>query len=388
MFFGVGSEDEDIGRFVSSHCEKCGSREYGLILRARYISAFFLRLFPVKTYYEYACCGCGETHVIEPWAAKKLIKKEFAGTVARLYLGAYLRTAALVCIAAAALVLPLTLIKNYGPEAAAIKSLADADGTYNIVDKNGSLLACVSVFSGNKTVTFLDRVSVLTGEPGADGTFHLHHYYAEAEDAKGNTILFRSKDDPGILTDRHNVHVRQYYYDASSGSYGYSNGVEDLSAIIYTAGKAVYPYSYYTTDGVRESYTVVLFLNPNQRLIATFLPSSSGGDPDQLCFLEIQEYEGERLAKDTTYYFDDNILRLAKSAGITTRSASSDILGFIADNKVQPYTESSFEYYKDTKVITLQTLSIPDQDGKMQSVTQRYDVSEKGGYYVQTASAG
>ena len=196
----------------------------------------------------------------------------------------------------------------------------------------------------------------------------------------------RLADSPGILSDRYDFPVRYYYYNANDDTLGYSRGVEDLSKIIYTPGKAVYDFSYFKAD-TKTNYTVVIYITDSRRLTATFLPYGSGGESDNLSYIEIQDYENGRKTNYTAYYFDENLLSLAKSQSLSANSSYDDLMNFIKTNNPDPLMVSENKFHKDTKVVVEQSLTSPDQSGAMQTYTQKYDITEKDGYYIQKAAA-
>jgi hypothetical protein len=143
---------------------------------------------------------------------------------------------------------------------------------------------------------------------------------------------------------------------------------------------------YYKTD-TKMNYTVIIYITDTRRLTATFLPYESGGESNNLSYIEIQDYENSRETKYTAYYLDENLLSIAKSQGLSASSSYDDLMNFIKTNNPDPLMVSDYKYYKDTKVVAEQSLSSPDQSGKMQTYTQKYDITEKGGYYIQKAAA-
>jgi hypothetical protein len=165
-------------------------------------------------------------------------------------------------------------------------------------------------------------------------------------------------------------------------------GVENLTTIEYMPDKVAYHYVYYLSGGGKDNYTIIMFLKDNIRLKATFVPSESGGEIDRLASVDMQNMDGNRVTKDTSYFLDDNTVSLAKSNGITVGSTADDIINFINNNNPSPSTVADYQYYKDTQVVFAETLSLPDQSGNLQPVTQNFGITEKDGYYIQQASAG
>lgn len=388
LIFGKREKSTDVGIFTSSKCRDCKKTyQYRLVTFTLYIVVFFVNLIPLESRFECICSNCGKTESVDTKAAQEYLKKDFRKKKALIDLINFIKIAVAVAIVVAAIILPLTLIKDYGPDPEFLKSLvSEQDGVYNVENKNGDLLATVSVTGGKKSLTFLDRVSQLVGEPGVDGTFYMHMYYQEATDSSNkNTILVRIPDDPGILSDKYDVPVRLYTYNFSSDSLGYTWGIEDLSKIQYTPDKVIYNFSNYSSKQ-KENDTVILYLKDNLRLTLSFIPSVSGGEADQFSSLEVQSYADGRLIKDTNYYFDSNLLSLAESSGLSKNSTSDELLSFIDKNKPDPLAVKEYNYYKDTKVLSSVNFSMLDTSGTMQPYTQSYDITENKGYYIQKAA--
>ena len=290
-------------------------------------------------------------------------------------------------VIAAAVALPLALIKTPAPDPQVFKDLVSENGLYNTTDKDGNILATVQVVGDHKTLTFYDRVSTLVGEPGADGTFLMHEHFRETEDASpdGGVSLQRDTDEPGFLEDRYHVPVRTYYYDAATGGLGYAIGVENLGNIVYSPDQVTYPFSYYISDTDKENYVDVLYLNDDIRLKATFTPPVSGESPNQFFSLSIEYLDQNRVSKMVAYYFDETVMDAAQSGHISMNSTAVDILDFIAQAAPDPAFSAEFSYFKDTRVLTSSRVSGPGEPDDAESIDQVYTVTEKNGYYIQKA---
>ena len=388
MIFGIKEKEINMGSFSSSACSTCKEGgPYHLIKKTRYLVAFFISLIPVGSSYRYVCGQCENEEEIDTKAGQKEAKKVFRKRRLLLAFKDILKTAVFFGVIASAIILPLALIKAPVPDPQVFKDLVSEDGLYNIADKDGSILATVQVVDGQKTLTFYDRVSVLIGEPGADGTFLMHEYYHETEDAssENGVSLQRDMDEPGFLEDRYHVPVRMYYYNAATGSLGYATGIENLSSIVYTPDQVTYTYSYYTSDTDKETYVDVLYLDNGMRLKATFTPSVPGEAPDQFFSLSIEYFDHDRISKMAAYYFEETDMDAEKSDNISMNSTADDILNFIAQAAPDPALTAEFTYYENTNVLTSSLVSGPGESSDSDSIFQSYTVTEKSGYYIQQA---
>ena len=390
MFFGKRKQETILGEFSSEKCRACKkSYTYQLKKATTFLVAFFINLIPLSSKYECVCSDCGAVEPVDKAAGRETARTKFPGKQAKDHILIALRIAAFCLVIAAAIVLPLKLIKVSSPDPDFLKSLVTENGNYNIENSDGDILATIEVSDSDKVMSFYDDVSVLTSEPGADGTFLLHKYYCETTesggDTDGTTALVRYADDPGELKDRYLTTIRSYYYNESTDSTGYNMGIEDLTAIEYTPDKVTYPLTYYVSASQTENYLQVLYLKESMKLNATLMPSESGGEADQLVSVSIDELESGRTSTQTIYYFDDDTISLAGSSGLSADSTMDEILAFIDENALSPTIISDFSYYNDTGVVTQITMSHPDSDGTMQTITQDFEITEKSGYYLQKA---
>ena len=388
MFFGIRNKRTALGRFTSEKCTVCkDGTEYAFIKKTKYLVAFFINLIPLKTTYESVCKQCGDVSDVKTRVGKEIAQKEFASEYTKRNLIDIAKVAAAVIVVAAAVLLPILLVHVPATSPETLKSLVSEDGVYNILQEDGTVLGTVDITDGEKTLTFYDRIRVLTGEPGADGSFLLHEYFYEKTNTEtGETALVRLADDPGVLQDRYSRDVRTYHYDVAADALGYARGVVDLSTIEYSADKVIYPFVFYLDSGEAKDYTEVLYLMPDQQLHVTFIGAASDNDLIQAIAIEVADMDGDRAMKRDIYQFDTTTIGLAQANGLSPASTAEDFLTFILDNALTPIQSMTYQYYGDTNVITQNTYSQPDDTGVMQTVTQDYIITEKDGYYIMQAA--
>ena len=383
MIFGIRTKRTALGRFTSDKCAACkNGSEYAFIKKTKYLVIFGINLIPLKTTYESVCKQCDDISEVKTRVGKEIAKKEFSSENTKRNLIDAAKVAAALIVVAAAVFLPLLLIRVPVSTPQRLKDLVNENGTYNILLEDGTHLGTVNVASGEKTLAFYDKIRVLTGESGADGTFVIHeYYYEETDDETGETELVRMVDEPGVLEDRYKRVVRTYHYDVVADSLGYSFGVVDLSAIEYGADSAVYPFVSYRDDGEVQNYTKVQYTLPGQELYVTFL-----GTPDsslvQTVAFEVSDIADGRTTKSALYQLDDTMKGVAQTSGLGIGSTADDLLSFISDNELSAIQIMTYEYYGDTDVVTSTTYTQPDSAGDMQTVTQNYTITEKDGYYI------
>ena len=176
--------------------------------------------------------------------------------------------------------------------------------------------------------------------------------------------------------------MRVYHYDTASDTLGYSRGVPDLSAIVYEAGKITYPFMYYTSDQEPTPFYLVLYINGDTQYEATFIPDPAAAGADQLVMLGQRRLNSGRIVSESIYNLDADLLTLAAEKGLTHESTLADLEGFMDENKLAAYMTTSYEYYKNTKVVSRMSLSMQDANGVTQTASQDFDVTEKNGYYI------
>ena len=396
MFFGIREKKTELGEFSSEKCRECGCTTFRLVKTVRYFVAFFVNLLPLSVKYESVCGECGAAEAVDRAAASAAAQKEFGAAQRKDVVLTFLRIAAFAVVIAAAVALPLTLIKSPGPDPAALVALAGSeDGAYDILDADGAVLAIVKVENGEKNLTFFDDMSALTGEPGATCGFVMHEYYKQAGDAAqsdptgadiggGSVIeslpLERIIDNPGVLEDRYEMPVRSYHYDLANKAMGYSLGISDLTTIQYTPGKVIYPCTYYISDTETQDYTVVLYLKGKTRIEATFASVLTG--EMQLSFMNVSNMENGHPTKTDEYYLDVDSAAKSTESGLSPESAMQEISDFIAENELIPIQTTEYEYFNGTGVYKTRFISQPDANGDMQSTTHRFDITEKDGYFI------
>ncbi|MDD5018180.1 MAG: hypothetical protein PHO15_08800 [Eubacteriales bacterium] len=385
MFFGKREKEIDMGGFSSSKCRICkkGYR-YKFVKTTTYLVVFFINLIPLSSKYESICDECGTIEPVNLKAGRKTARSEFARKNAKQNILTFLKITVFISVLAAAVILPLVLVKAPKPGPQFYKDLVSEDGLYNILDSEGNILATVAVEDGVKILSFYDATSVLVGEDGADGTFIKHEYYYEVSDNEtGELRLERIADEPGILEDKYHTVIREYHYDAANDALGYARGIEDLSTIEYTSNKVTYGYIYYLSETDYENYIDVLYLENGTQLRATFIPLLPGGECNRIISFSVEIIENGRTVDQTIYEFDDDTIELAYSAGISAKSSADDILDFVENNTPNAVTLTC-AYYKNTKVVT--SISASQYGSTDAAETQRFDVTEKNGYYIQRAA--
>ena len=345
---------------------------------------FCVNLLPLRTAYSIECEGCGAPETIDKKAGRETAKKEFREEVARQNMRQLFKYFVLLLIAAA-IVLPLELIRVPSPDPQMFKDLVSEDGVYNILDRDGAIAATVSVQGGEKTLLFYDDVSLLAGEPGASG-FTLHRYYREAAGTDGTVTLERIPDDAGVLLDTYQTEVRTYYYDSAADAAVYSSGITDLRTIEYGRDRVTYPFTHHLSETVAENYTVVLYHTDNEHILATFTPALTDG-AQQLSALLIRRFADGRASTETAYYLEADATDQAVQAGITPESTADAIKDFIAQNALTPSWSGEYSYYENTRAVLGQTLYQPDASGVMQPIAISYQITEKNGYFIQSIAA-
>ncbi len=392
MIFGIKEVRKDLGEFSSELCSACqNSERYHFYRITRYLVIFFIKLIPLGSEYEAVCTVCSDKVPVQTDSGRAIARAHFKKRLFALGFLTWLKLIIAAAIVAAVVALPLTIRIPLDTRPETLKSLITEteDGVYGIQDRDGRVLGIVQIEGGEKKLTHYDDVSVLVKEPGADGSFKMHEFRQEAtNDTQTEDIfLVRIPDNPGILEDRNGIPVRIYHYDSANDALGYSRGVEDLTTITYSAGKAVYPYKYYSSDSEEPtSYVLALYFVQNKQLLATFIPKLPTGETNQFVSLSVEEMKDGRVQTDTQYVFDTNMVTQARQAGLTEQSSAQDILSFLEVNKPKPYLVTSNEYFENTKVVINTTLSMPDANDKMQSVSQTFNVTPRNGYYIVSAA--
>jgi hypothetical protein len=263
----------------------------------------------------------------------------------------------------------------------------DEDGTYNIVQEDGTILGTVDVADGIKTLSFYDHIRVLKNDNSAEGRFLMHEHYYEKADTETGAELKRLDDDPGVLQDQYLTDVRTYYYDLASDALGYYRGVVDLSAITYSHDKVVYPYIYYLNGDEPEQYSEVLYLAAGKQVRVTFIDTDAEDGAAHAVTIEVAELDDQnRATTRSIYQFDDDAITLAENAGLSTDSTVDEVLDFIDTHTLLPTQSMSYTYYEDTSVFTQTDYTQPDTSGAMQTITQAYTITEKDGFYIMEAT--
>ena len=390
MLFGIREKKTTLGRFTSDTCEECKKgREFRMEKTTKYLVVFAVNFIPLRVNYESVCEGCDAAKAVSGSTARSLARKHFRRTQAKQQFFMALRLLIAAVVIAAAVVLPLTIRVPLSRDPDALKALVSEDGSYLIKDRDGELLAMIQVEGGVKTLVWYDKVRTLQNTGSKGGRFYLHENYQEATNGSGETVLVRDMDDPGRLLDQYNTVVRVYYYDAASDTMGFYNGVEDLSQIEYTPGKATYPSVYYLSADEKQQYVMVLYLKGSTQVRAQFTLSTEGGAFDALIAVDIDTLSGGRVTDQAYYYFDSDMMALATQEGLSPDSSAQEIMDFIAVNSVSAAQAYHYEFYRGTGVAVSEQSSLPDASGSMQTQITNYDVTQINGYYIlQYADAG
>ncbi len=389
MIFGIREKRAALGRFTSATCGACKSgKEYAFVKKTKYLVIFFINLIPLKTTYESVCKECDDISDVDTEAGRQTVKEHFAGENAKRNALDAAKIVAAVVIIAAAVVLPVLLIKIPVATPEELKALVDEDGTYNILQEDGTVLGTVNITDGEKTLSFYDHIRVLKGDNSADGSFLMHeHYYEVVDEETGATELKRLDDDTGVLQDQYLTDVRIYYYDLANDALGYYRGVVDLSTISYSDDKVIYPYIYYVNDTEPEQYSEVLYLTTDKQVRATFIDTDAQDGAAHAVTIEVAELDDQnRAVNRSIYQFDDDTITLAETANLTTDSTIDEVLSFIDTNALSPTQSLAYIYYEGTSVITQTDYTQPDTSGTMQTVTQAYTITEKDGFYIMEAA--
>ncbi len=388
MIFGIKEVRNDLGEFSSDKCSACKNSEtYHFYKITRFLVVFFLNLIPLGSHYEAVCTGCQDTLAVDNQTGIKIARENFNKRRLAIAAKTAFKLLAAAVVIAAAVVLPLTVRFPLDARPETLKGLIaeTEDGYYGIQDRNGNVLGIVEVAGGDKILTYYDDVSVLVKEPGADGSFKMHEYRQEAtnDTQQDDVFLVRIPDNPGVLEDRYGIPVRVYHYDSEKDALGYSMGVNDLTAITYTADKVTYPFHYYSNDSNDPTeYVWVLYLSGNRHMTAVFIPELPTGETNVFAALSVKDLSGGRTVTATQYNFNNSMIVKAGEAGLSHLSSAQDILDFLDQNKPLPTSVTDYQYYEGTKVVSSMTYSMPDANGNMQSVTQPFSVTEKNGYYI------
>jgi hypothetical protein len=383
MKYGIHEKKTNLGKFTSDKCPACKkSIQFRLEKAVKYFYAFSIPLLPLRVRYESVCDGCGETERVGNRTARSLARKHFWRTqfLQQLFMG--LRLALTAAVLAAAVILPLSIQIPVSRDPDTLKALVSEDGNYAVQNNDGEVLALINVTDGVKTLLRYDKVSVLANTGSKGGKFYLHEYYLEAADSAGNTIMIRDADNPGELLDQYNSIVRMYDYDGESDTPSFFQGVEDLSAIAYTPGKVTYPNIMFDEAGEKQQYVTVLYILSNAQLRAQFMESPDGSGYNRLVAVSIDSYSSGRVTDQRYYYFDDDTITLSEQAGLTQQSEAQAFSDFIRENGVDATISYHFEHYGNTRVVTSQTETQPDENGIMQTGTIEYKITAVDGYYV------
>lgn len=386
MFFGTKEKKVKLGTFTSEQCTSCGEAEtYSFFRITKFFVAFFINLIPLGTRYECECEQCGTDIEVDKQAGQEIAKTRFKMQNSEQNALIFLKLLAVAVFIAAAVILPMVLIKP-APTPELLTSLVDDEaGIYTVMNEDGVILASVQVADNEKNLVHYNELSRLTGEPGAQHGFTMHKNYEQAESTEEGIELEIAYDNAGVLEDKYGVPVRAYHYDLANESYGYSYGIEDLSSIEYSNGKAVYTFKGYKKDNEIVNSTSVMHIEDDRRITATFEPTDTDASQLRLTNIIIAEYENGRSVNEVLYQANSSS-DIVFVGAITPESSAQEIVQFLEQNELKPAYSISYEYFGNTKVYTKIITSVPDQMGTLQPTEKRFDVIEKDGFYILTAA--
>ncbi len=382
MIFGVRDVRQELGGYSGDNCEACTEGYiYRLVRITRFLVVFFINLIPLGSRYEAVCDSCEAALEVDKTEGRRIAKAEFGKRITALNTVTVLRLCVCILLLAAAVALPLTLIKPAPPGPQLLKDMVTEDGIFTIQDSDGQVLGIIDQTDGQKTLTFYEKTSRLTGEPGADGSFIRREYYMESQSGTfevNSVMLERVADNPGMLEDRYGMAVRIYHYDAATQTLSFARGIADLTSIVYQKNRVEYPFVYYAADGTAQDVFTVLLIEPDSQIEATFVPSDDG--TDQLAIIIVRQFEHGRVSTESMYQL---AVSAAAQQGISRTSTAGDIKTFIESAGLTPSNVLAYNYFGNTKVYTSVELSIPDAAGSMQTITQPFEVVKKDGFYIQ-----
>ena len=384
MIFGTREKEYELGSFTSDACSACKKgKTYTFIKAIRFIVVFFINLIPLGARYEAVCENCGDIVKVDKKAGAGIARTRFSTENNAVSFFAVMKLALLAVVIALAVVLPLLLVPQAAPAAEDLKALVSEDGQFGIQNAKGEVYGYVSMQDGQKTVTFYTETIALIGEPGASGMM-MKQNFEEASDEDGNTAMERILTDVGSLRDRYDTKVRTYHYDVVSDSLGYALGVADLTAIQYSAGKVVYPFTQYSENGQSVQFLLVKHIAESQHVAATFEPTSAGSDVLYINKVLVSDYEDGRQVSESLYSVSSTPDDIQVLNPLDQNSTAADILAYLELTGQQPLYSETYVYYKNTQVMTEITAMIADAQGMMQASTRYIDVWEKNGYYITT----
>jgi len=388
MFFGIREKDYALGSFTSEKCSACNECEtYTFRKTVKYLVAFFINLIPLGTRYSCECESCGDIVGVDKAAGRKIASARFGGKNSGIVLGAAVKIAAVCAVIAAAVVLPLILTAQPPQEPEDLLALVEAEGLYRIQNAEGDTLGIVDVNMGNKSLVYYSTYSRLVGEPGAqDMVMQLNYQQVDGGD-NGALTLLPSIDNPGELYDRYDTPVRTYHYDVASEALGYSLGVLDLSQIEYTSGKAVYPFTHFLTESDRSSYVMVIHDEDTRRVTVTFQPDEAGGEALQLKEAVVADFENGQKITEKLYLISETDGEIVFVGAVSPESSADDIVAFIEQSGLTPTYTESYTYYSNTGVVSSLSVTVPDENDMLQTVTEEDHVEEKNGLFVVTRKA-
>lgn len=383
MIFGTREKNYELGSFTSEACTSCNASDtYTFVRTVRYIVAFFINLIPIGWRFTCICKNCGNVVEIDKDAGRQITKTRFSSQNADVVFASVFRVVLLAAILAAAVVLPLLLIEPGQPSPEELASLVTEDGAYIIFNADGDELAHITMTGDEKRFKRYTTYQQLTGEPGAQGMMMMRNFVQAPGSTEEDILIEPDLKDAGNLLDKHDISVRRYYYDFVKESYGYNRGIEDLTTISYSDGKAVYPSNIYFSDDQTIHYIACAYFEETQLVETFFMPATMDEPTLQIAYINVSLFDSKGRVVERSQYanFNDGSSDLVGS--ISQDSTIKEVMQFIEQNELAPTQIEATTYYENTGVPASISVSQPDQSGMMQTNTITYNIEKSGRYYI------
>ena len=378
MIFGLREKKAALGQFTSEKCKACKKGNKYIFNRiTKFIVIFFINLIPVSTSYECECVDCEDKLKIDKKAGKQLAKQKFSVENGNQSFSIAVRLLLAALIIAAAIVLPIVLV---GPPVSPdmLKNLITEDGEYTIVNGDDNMLGVLSCSDGECTLLMYNDIENYTSADGKK--FELHKYYEEVRKEDGTSYMQPIADDFGALIDSNNVKVQRYYYDIANNSYGYAIGVNDLSAIVYSDNKAVYPLSYQPTETTKYEYKLVIYTDNNWEIDTRY--QINDDCTETLMDIMLIKIENGRQMSETMYETTASDGSIVYLGGLSSQSTGQEFYDFLTNSNLKVRYTNTYVYYKNTNVIMSSVNTTYDADGNPTVSEEKYNVTPKYGYYI------
>ena len=382
MIFGLREKKAALGQFTSEKCKACKKGDKYIFHRiTKFIVVFFINLIPVSTRYECECVNCEDTVKIDKKAGRELAKQKFGvengnqnfSIVGKLFVASV--------IIAAAIVLPILLV---GPPLSPdmIKGLVTEDGEYTVVNENDNMIGVLDCQEGECKLLMYNKIE---DYESADGTkFELHKYFEEVKNEDGSSNMQPIADDFGALIDKNNVKVQRYYYDIANNSYGFSVGIKDLSTIEYTDDKAVYMLSYFPSANEDLTFKMVIYTAKDWEIDVRYQVLDDGSE-EIMDVMLIKIVDGRQVS-ETMYNLSASDGSIVYLGGLSSQSSGQEFYDFLKNSQLSVSYKNEYTFYKDTNVIMSSTTTSYDAEGNATTSEEKYDVTQKYGYYILSAA--